>query len=137
MKHTLAPLLLLSCVLFAQDKPAVEAPKPAAVEKLTEAKPQVAPINVRDELIELIHQLKKEASVSTAPPSDPDDLGGTNGRIRADIYIAKMKAKADAQNTLLQALVELAKLPVDSPLHLHSSSAELKDAPFKRGSRDR
>ena len=29
MKHTLTPLLLLSCVLFAQDKPA-EASKPSA-----------------------------------------------------------------------------------------------------------
>jgi hypothetical protein len=126
MKHALVPLLLLSCVLFAQDKPAVEAPKPAADEKAAESKPKIPPINVRDEMIELIHQLKKEASVLNTPPSDPGDLGGTNGRIRTDIYIAKMKAKADAQNTLLQALVELAKLPVDSPLHLHSSQPPRK-----------
>ena len=57
MKHTLTPLLLLSCVLFAQDKPA-EASKPSGL--------------------------------------------------------------------LLQALVELAKLPVDSPLHLHSSQPPRK-----------
>jgi hypothetical protein len=120
MKHALA-LLLLSCALVAQDKPAAEAPKPAAVEKAAESKPKIPPINVRDELIELIHQLKNEASVLITPPSDPDDFGGTNGRIRADIYIAKMKAKADAQNTLLQALLELAKLPVDSPKQFHSS----------------
>jgi hypothetical protein len=121
MKHALA-LLLLSCALVAQDKPAAEAPKPAAVEKAAESKPKIPPINVRDELIELIHQLKNEASVLITPPSDPDDFGGTNGRIRADIYIAKMKAKADAQNTLLQALLELAKLPVDSPKQFHSSN---------------
>lgn len=120
MKHALA-LLLLSCVLVAQDKPAAQAPKPAAVEKPEESKPKIPPINVRDELIELIHQLKNEASVLITPPSDPDDFGGTNGRIRADIYVAKMKAKADAQNTLLQALLELAKLPVDSPKQFHSS----------------
>jgi hypothetical protein len=120
MKHALA-LILACCALVAQDKPAAEAPKPAAAEKPAEAKLKIQPINVRDELIELIHQLKNEASVLITPPSDPDDFGGTNGRIRADIYVAKMKAKADAQNTLLQALLELAKLPVDSPKQFHSS----------------
>jgi hypothetical protein len=140
MKHALA-LLLLSCVLVAQDKPkpAAEAPKPTAVEpdfnkiaedlfaaeaaeKMRKQKLLQTPINVRDELIELINQLKEDASALITPPSDPDGFGGTNGRIRADIYIAKMKAKADAQNTLLQALLELAKLPVDSPKQFHSSS---------------
>ena len=120
MKHALA-LILACCALVAQDKPAAEAPKPAAAKKPAEAKLKIQPINVRDELIELIHQLKNEASVLITPPSDPDDFGGTNGRIRADIYVAKMKAKADAQNTLLQALLELAKLPVDSPKQFHSS----------------
>ena len=120
MKHSLA-LILACCALVAQDKPAAEAPKPAAAEKPAAAKLKIQPINVRDELIELIHQLKNEASVLITPPSDPDDFGGTNGRIRADIYVAKMKAKADAQNTLLQALLELAKLPVDSPKQFHSS----------------
>ena len=80
------------------------------------------PINVRDELIELINQLKEDASALIPPPSDPDDFGGTNGRIRADIYIAKMKAKADAKNTLLQALVELSKLPADSPTVYHGDN---------------
>ena len=144
MKNALA-LLLLSCVLVAQDKPkpAAEAPKPTAVEpdfnkiaedlfaaeaaeKMRKQKLLQTPINVRDELIELINQLKEDASALITPPSDPDGFGGTNGRIRADIYIAKMKAKADAQNTLLQALLELAKLPVDSPLHLHSSQPPRK-----------
>lgn len=133
MKHALA-LLLLSCVLVAQDKPAAEAPKPAAATpdpfagivadfqagEMRKQKLLQAPVNARDSLIELINQLKEDASALIPPPSDPDDFGGTNGRIRADIYIAKMKAKADAKNTLLQALVELSKLPADSPLHHHS-----------------
>jgi hypothetical protein len=146
MKHALA-LLLLSCVLVAQDKPnsddpgeilrraalglespapsgkpAVTAPKPAAVEKAAVTKPEIPPINVIDELIELIHQLKKDATVLITPPSDPDDFGGTNGKIRADIYTARIKAKTDAQNALLQALVELAKLPAESPTAYHSLS---------------
>ncbi len=103
MKHALA-LLLLSCVLVAQDKPAAEAPKPAATDKPSEAKPKIPPINVRDELIELIHQLKKDADES--PIAD---------------YVAKAKAKTEAQRLLLQALIELAKLPVDSPKQFHSS----------------
>jgi hypothetical protein len=121
MKHPLA-LLLLSCALVAQEKPAAEAPKPAAVETAAESKPKIPPINVRDELIELIHQLKKDATVLITPPSDPDDFGGTNGKIRADIYTARIKAKTDAQNALLQALVELAKLPAESPTAYHSLS---------------
>jgi hypothetical protein len=121
MKHPLA-LLLLSCALVAQEKPAAEAPKPAAVSTAAESKPKIPPINVRDELIELIHQLKKDATVLITPPSDPDDFGGTNGKIRADIYTARIKAKTDAQNALLQALVELAKLPAESPTAYHSLS---------------
>ena len=99
MKHALA-LLLLSCVLVAQDKPAAEAPKPAAVEKPEESKPKIPPINVRDELIELIHQLKKEAG---SDPYRPMSEG------RYALYEAELKAKAEAQRLLLQALVELAK----------------------------
>lgn len=118
MKHTLAPLLLLSCVLFAQDKPAVEAPKPAAVEKPAESKPNFPPINVRDELIELIHKLKKQAAYDPPRRSliDPERAGAG-----AVMYDAELKAQAEAQRLLLQALVELAKLPADSHLHLHSS----------------
>ena len=151
MKHALA-LILACCALVAQDKPAAEAPKPAAeapkpaavetdvnkkiddlfaaeaAEKMRKQKLLQTPINVRDELIELIHQFKEEATVVIPPPSDPGDFGGTNGRIRADIYIAKMKAKADAQNTLLQALVELSKLPAETPAVHHSSNPPI---PFK------
>lgn len=76
----------------SQPKPADKKPKSAAVEKPAEAKSKIPPVNVRDELIELIHQLKKEATES--PIAD---------------YEAKAKAKNEAQRLLLQALVELAK----------------------------
>jgi len=104
MKHALA-LILLACVLCAQDKPAAEAPKPAAVEKPAESKPQIPPINVRDELIELIHQLKKQSGREPYSPS----MGGSSPQGSAAMYDAELKAKAEAQRLLLQALVELAK----------------------------
>ena len=133
MKQALA-LLLLSCALVAQDKlpssaiqsfdPALvknvmggsvvekpiataEAPKPA------KAKRAIPPVNVRDELIELIHQLKKEAG---SDPYRPMSAGG------AALYEAELKAKAEAQRLLLQALVELSKLPAQAPAVHHSSN---------------
>jgi hypothetical protein len=107
MKHALA-LLLLSCVLVAQDKPAAEAPKPAAVEKAAESKPKIPPINVRDELIELIHQLKKQASVEIDSPLKPAPEAQFQAE-RGTKYDSDMKAKTEAQRLLLQALLELAK----------------------------
>jgi hypothetical protein len=104
MKHALA-LLLLSCALVAQDKPAVEAPKPAAVKTAAEPKPKVPPINVRDELIELVHQLKPQAFRKVSSPYVTLDKGLAD----ANIYDADLKARAEAQRLLLQALVELAK----------------------------
>jgi hypothetical protein len=124
MKHVLA-LLLLSGTLVAQDKPAAEAPNPApyGFEKAAVTKPKIPPINVGDELIELIHQLKKDATVLITPPSDPDDFGGTNGKIRADIYTARINAKTEAQRLLLQALIELAKEAAKpTAVQVHSSS---------------
>lgn len=107
MKHALA-LILACCALVAQDKPAAEAPKPAAAEKPAETKVKIPPINVRDELIELIHQLKKQAGGRIDSPStlvsDPAYQAA-----RATKYEADMKAKTEAQRLLLQALVELAK----------------------------
>jgi hypothetical protein len=114
MKHALA-LILACCALVAQDKPAAEAPKPAAeapkpaaVEKPEDSKPKIPPINVRDELIELIHQLKKEAGGRIGSPStivkDP-----AYQAVLATKYEADTKAKTEAQRLLLQALVELAK----------------------------
>ena len=116
MKHALA-LLLLSCVLVAQDKPTAEAPKPAAVEKAAESKPKIPPINVRDELIELVHQLKKQAG--REPYSGyRDDSGAYAARYESDL-----KAKAEAQRLLLQALVELAKEAAkDKPTEVRHSS---------------
>ena len=120
MKYALA-LILACCALVAQDKPkTAEAPKPAAVEKPEESKPKIPPINVRDELIELIHQLKKEAGGRIDSPltivKDP-----AYQAVLATKYEADTKAKTEAQRLLLQALVELAKLPVDSPKQFHSS----------------
>ena len=48
----------------SQPKPTDKKPKSAAVEKPAEAKSKIPLVNVRDELIELIHQLKKEATES-------------------------------------------------------------------------
>lgn len=104
MKHALA-LLLLSCVLVAQDKPAAETPKPAAAAKPAAAKPKIQPINVRDELIELIHQLKKQARSLPSQPS----MDGHNPQASAAMHDAQLKAKAEAQRLLLQTLVELTK----------------------------
>ncbi len=104
MKKSLA-LLLLSCALVAQDKPAAEAPKPAAVKTAAEPKPKVPPINVRDELIELVHQLKPQAFRRVSSPYVTSD----NGLANANIYDADLKSRAEAQRLLLQALVELAK----------------------------
>ena len=87
-----------------------EAPKPAAVAMAAESKPKIPPIDVRDELIELIYQLKKEANES------PSSLWGkvsSGNEVIASLaiaeYEAKAKAKTEAQRLLLQALVELAK----------------------------
>jgi len=117
MKHALA-LILACCALVAQDKPAAEAPKPAAVEKAAESKPKFPPINVRDELIELIHQLKKQAGREPYSGYRDDSVA------YAARYESDLKAKAEAQRLLLQALVELSKLPAGSPLQIHSSTVE-------------
>ena len=121
MRHALA-LLLLSCVLVAQDKPAAEAPKPAAVEKPEESKPKIPPINVRDELIELIHQLKKESGREPYSPS----MGGSSPQGSAAMYDAELKAKTEAQRLLLQALVELAK-EAAQPTAVQDHSSQQRD----------
>jgi len=122
MKHALA-LILACCVLCAQDKPAAEAPKPAAAEKPAEAKPKIPPINVRDELIELIHQLKKEAGGRIDSPSTLVSEPAYQAA-RATRYEADMKAKTEAQRLLLQALVELAKEANKPSATIHHSSNE-------------
>lgn len=91
----------------SQPKPADKKPKPAAAEKPAEAKPKIPPINVRDELIELIHQLKGEAN--SKPFEYPITLSSDKLTPAAAMYDAQLKAKTEAQRLLLQALVELAK----------------------------
>ena len=131
MKHALA-LILACCALVAQDKPAAEAPKPAAeapkpaaVEKPAEAKPKIPPINVRDELIELIHQLKKAAN---EPRESLWGKVSSANEVIASLaiaeYEAKAKAKTEAQRLLLQALVELAKDANKPSATIHHSSNE-------------
>ena len=102
MKYALA-LILACCVLVSQDKPAAEAPTTISGEKSGEAGPKIQPINIRDELIELIHLLKKAAS--HAPLKPPYGIGPE----AAAMYDAELKAKSEARRLLLQALVELAK----------------------------
>jgi hypothetical protein len=107
-------LVLLCCVLFAQDKPAAETPKPASVGNPPVSKPGIPPIDVRDELIEIIHQLKKEAGVRIESPL----AAGTTPEFQAALatrYEADKKAKTAAQHLLLQALVELAKEAKEKP----------------------
>jgi hypothetical protein len=134
MKQALA-LLLLSCVLVAQENPSssaiqsidpalvknvsggsvVEGPITVDVIKPAKAKPAIPPVNVRDELIELIHALKVKAHADPYRPTYADAPS-------AAMYDAGMKAKTEAQRLLLQALVELSKLPAESPTVYHSAN---------------
>jgi len=100
MKYALA-LILACCVLVSQDKPAAEAPIAISGQMPGEAGPKIQPIIIRDELIELIHLLKKQAIDTPRTPSViPESIPR---------YEAEMRAKSEAQRLLLQALVELAK----------------------------
>lgn len=92
----------------SQPKPADKKPKPAAVEKPAEAKPKIPPINVRDELIELIHQLKNDAAETVRRP-DVIELAPSLQASVSATYDTRMKAKTEARRLLLQALIELAK----------------------------
>jgi hypothetical protein len=133
MKHAIA-LLLLSCALVAQENPSssaiiidpalvknvsggsvVEGPITVDVIKPAKAKPAIPPVNVRDELIELIHALKEKAHADTYRPTYADTTS-------AAMYDAELKAKSEAQRLLLQALVELSKLPAESPTVYHSAN---------------
>ncbi len=144
MKHALA-LLLLSCLLVAQDKPSssaiqsidpalvknvfknvsggsvVESPIPADVSNPAKAKPAIPPVNVRDELIELIQDLKKDAGRDVRPISF---ISTEIAAVTWHNYETDVKAKTEAQRLLLQALIELSKLPVESPKQVHSSTVK-------------
>jgi hypothetical protein len=119
MKHALVPLLILSCGLFAQDKPAVEAPKPAADEKAAESKPKIPSINVRDELIVEIHALKQQIShcrermasgrsymSAQANQSSESNNYFNQARVQHESNITLL---IESQRALLLALAELAK----------------------------
>lgn len=127
MKHAFA-LILACCALVAQDKPTAAAPKPAAAETPAEAKLKIQPINVRDELIELIHTLKTQASRRVSSPFVSMD----GGLAFANMYDAEMKAKTEAQRLLLQALVELAKeAEKKEPTKVYHSSNPLPVRPLR------
>jgi len=125
MKYALV-FLLLNCVLFAQDKPAAEGPKPTAVEKASVSNPKISPINIRDELIELVHLLKKEAGVEIDSPLKPAPEAQFQAE-RGTKYESDMKAKTEAQRLLLQALVELSKEAAkDKPTVVQHSSTPVR-----------
>ena len=134
MKHALA-LLLLSCVLVAQDKPAAEAPKPAAVEKAAESNPKIQyrSINVRDELIELIHELKLQLATcrrrSTLNRSYLGDMAIQPAASNSYFEQARVQHESDitllveSQRALILALAELAKEAAkDKPTEVQHSS---------------
>jgi len=111
-------------------KPAAEAPNPTSAAATAEYLSRIPPINVRDELIELVHLLKAEATGLVYPPKatllaefahDPM----LQESLKAG-FDARMKAKTEAQRLLLQALLELAKLPAESPTFYHSKYPESK-----------
>lgn len=137
MNHALA-LILACCALVAQDKPAETKPgkiNPAFTQEpqgitgspITAKKTSLSsadalvkrienslygkPVVIRDELIELIVQLKREANESPSyhiwSKVTPDNQ--VIASIAIAEYEARAKAKTEAQRLLLQALIELAK----------------------------
>ena len=92
-----------------------------AAEKMRKQKLLQTPINIRDSLIELINQLKIEASVEIDSPVKPAPESLFQAA-RATKYDSDMKAKTEAQHLLLQALVELSKLSKETAAVHHSSN---------------
>lgn len=118
MKHAL-PLLLLSCILFAQDKPAAVAHKIATDDKTAGAKPKIPPINVRDELIVEISALKEQITRcrgalarnqsylgDQAIQSSTNNSYFEQARVQ---YQSNITLLIESQRALLLALAELAK----------------------------
>ena len=94
-------------------KPAAEATNPKSAAATAEYLMRIPPINVRDELIELIHLLKADARELVHLPTvtllkEFANDAPYQESLKAG-YDARMKAKTEAQRLLLQALVELAK----------------------------
>ena len=135
MKNALA-LLLLSCVLVAQDKPAAQAPKPAAVEKPAESKPHIPPINVRDELIVEINALKQQIAncrgrlltnsiymSDQAIGNDERNSYFEQARVQHESNITLL---IESQRALLLALAELAK-EAAQPTAVQNHSSQRSD----------
>ena len=152
MKHSLA-LILACCALVAQDKPAAEAPKPAAVEtdvnkkiedllaaeaaeKMRKQKLLQTPINVRDELIVEINALKQQiancrgrlASNETylgdqAQQSSERNSYFNQARVQHESNITLL---IESQRALLLALAELAK-EAAQPTAVQNHSSQRRD----------
>ncbi len=133
MKYAIA-MLAAYCVLVAQEKPAAEVPKPAAVEKPAEAKPKIPPINVRDELIVEIHALKEQIAACRERLASNRRYMGAQAMQRAanNSYFEEARVQhesnitllIESQRGLLIALAELAKEAAkdkSAPVH-HSST---------------
>ncbi len=151
MKHALA-LLLLSCVLYAQDKPAAEAPKPAAAApdpfakivgdfeagEMRKQKLLQAPINVRDELIVEINTLKaqiarcRESLVSNESYMGKQAMQSSANNSYFDqakvAHESNITLLIESQRALLLALVELSKLTEETPAIHHSSNPQSEPA---------
>jgi hypothetical protein len=163
MKHALA-ILLLSCVLVAQDKPisddpgeilrraalglespapsgkpaaaapkSAEAPKAASVEKAAESKIRYRSINVRDELIVEISELKLQiATCRGRLQSNRSYLGAqAMGTAASSSYFEQARVQhesditllVESQRALILALAELAKEAAkDKPTEVQHSS---------------
>jgi hypothetical protein len=134
MKHALVPLLILSCVLVAQDNPkTAKAPKTTAVEpgsfskivadfeaaESEKLKLLQAPINVRDELIVEINTLKEQIArcrgslasderylLAQANQSSASNSHFEQARVQ---YQSNITLLIESQRALLLALTELAK----------------------------
>ena len=137
MKHALA-LLLLSCVLVAQDKPAtygeIDVPMPAVAVKSEATKPP-PPVNVRDELIVEIHALKQqiakcrgrlvsnESYVGAQAMSPTSSNFFNHARVQHESNITLL---IESQRALLLALAELAK-EAAQPTAVQNHSSQRRD----------
>ena len=107
--------------------------KPSAIGRPTATKPQIGPINIRDELVELVHNLKKESGREIKLPATMSSDQAYQSALAAK-YDTDMRAKTEAQRLLLQALVELAKEAEkkEPTKAYHSSAAPMPDSPPDR-----
>ena len=134
MKHALA-LLLLSCVLVAQDKPAtygeIDVPMPAVAVKSEATKP-TPPVNVRDELIVEIHALKEQIARCRGNLARNGTYVGAQANSSSEssnyfnhariMHESNITLLIESQRALLLALAELAKEAAQpTAVQVHSS----------------